>query len=249
MTKKSHLVFFSPDLQCSAIQYWLLDRLFWMLVTQHLLEPTETVRCASPVLTCILWVLIIWSYSWFICLYFSSVRGVRADSSSGLSPPLFSFLFNACRVPPKTPPNGQQTDGRKKRDRKKKERERGGRGEWEEGPGSVVLTHSLCLLIIRSMSSFIFLYFSSDSGLWPTESSASGSGLSQPFRPFFLNVCKQSSRTTQLKGRGTGPRVEQGRGNVGWSLVRMDPENGLNWPKEWMRCIQKVCVCLKCHRG
>ncbi|TNN40447.1 Major vault protein [Liparis tanakae] len=39
----------------------------------------------------------------------------------------------------------------------------------------------------RSMSSFIFLYLSSDSGLWPTESSASGSGLSQPFRPFFLN--------------------------------------------------------------
>lgn len=63
-----------------------------------------------------------------------------------------------------------------------------------------VLTHSLCLLIIRSMSSFIFLYLSSDSGLWPTESSASGSGLSQPFRPFFLNVCKQNMCTTQLRG-------------------------------------------------
>lgn len=51
-----------------------------------------------------------------------------------------------------------------------------------------VLTHNLCLLIIRSISSLIFLYLSSDSGLWPTESSASGSGLSQPLSPFFLNV-------------------------------------------------------------
>ena len=71
-----------------------------------------------------------------------------------------------------------------------------------------VLTHNLCLLIIRSMSSFIFLYLSSDSGLWPTESSASGSGLSQPFRPFFLNVCGQSKLHTKwLKyryGRGEG---------------------------------------------
>ncbi len=49
------------------------------------------------------------------------------------------------------------------------------------------LTHSLCLLIIRSMSSLILRYLSSDSGLWP-ESSASISGLSQPFRPFFLRV-------------------------------------------------------------
>lgn len=75
-----------------------------------------------------------------------------------------------------------------------------------------VLTHSLCLLIIRSMSSFIFLYLSSDSGLWPTESSASGSGLSQPFRPFFLNVCKQSSRTAQLRGRwGQGAETPANR--------------------------------------
>jgi len=42
-----------------------------------------------------------WSNSSLICLYFSSVHGVRmrADSSSGLSPPLFSFLLNACQVP------------------------------------------------------------------------------------------------------------------------------------------------------
>ena len=62
-----------------------------------------------------------------------------------------------------------------------------------------VLTHNLCLLIIRSISSFIFLYLSSDSGLWPTESSASGSGLSQPFRPFFLNVCGQSKLNTAVE--------------------------------------------------
>lgn len=77
-------------------------------------------------------------------------------------------------------------EGGKKRERKRKMR------RWLRVQQEV-LTHSLCLLIIRSMSSFIFLYLSSDSGLWPTESSASGSGLSQPFRPFFLNVCKQSS--------------------------------------------------------
>lgn len=49
------------------------------------------------VLTDIFWVLIIKSNSSLICLNFSSVRGVsaRTDSSSGLSPPLFSFLFNA----------------------------------------------------------------------------------------------------------------------------------------------------------
>lgn len=123
--------------------------------------------------------------------------------------------------------DSRRTDGKREKERKERERgERRVRRKLREC--RAVLTHSLCLLIIRSMSSFIFLYLSSDSGLWPTESSASGSGLSQPFRPFFLNVCKQSSRTTQLKGRGTGPRVEQGRGNVGWSLVRMDPENGLN---------------------
>lgn len=82
------------------------------------------------------------------------------------------------------------------------EREREVRGRL--GVHRKVLTHSLCLLIIRSMSSLIFLYLSSDSGLWPTESSASGSGLSQPFRPFFLNVCKQSSCTTWLKGLCSG---------------------------------------------
>lgn len=71
---------------------------------------SATVTCQSafcqpaeynPVLTGILCVLIMWSNSSLICLYFSSVRGVRmrADSSSGLSPPLFSFLLNACQVP------------------------------------------------------------------------------------------------------------------------------------------------------
>lgn len=50
------------------------------------------------------------------------------------------------------------------------------------------LTQILCLLIIRSMSSLILRYFSSDSGLWPAESSASMSGLSQPFRPFLRSV-------------------------------------------------------------
>lgn len=92
----------------------------------------------------------------------------------------------------------ERTMGRQKATRGKvggerKEKESEVRGRF--GVHQEVLTHSLCLLIIRSMSSFIFLYLSSDSGLWPTESSASGSGLSQPFRPFFLNVCKQSSCT------------------------------------------------------
>lgn len=109
---------------------------------------------------------------------------------------------------------------RKHREKKGGEREerkvRGRFGVWQE-----VLTHSLCLLIIRSMSSFIFLYLSSDSGLWPTESSASGSGLSQPFRPFFLNVCKQSSCTTQLKDFGVGnsdPGEQFGRGKWWWTV-------------------------------
>lgn len=162
----------------------------------------------NPVLTGILWVLIMWSNSSLICLYFSSVRGVRirAVSSSGLSLPLFSFLLNACQVPqPQRWMEGRmkgrwvvgrhdvkkETSDRKHRGKKGKERKE----RWEEFQWEV-LTHSLCLLIIRSMSSFIFLYLSSDSGLWPTESSASGSGLSQPFRPFFLNVWKQSSYTT-----------------------------------------------------
>lgn len=50
------------------------------------------------------------------------------------------------------------------------------------------LTQILCLLIIRSMSSLILRYLSSNSGLWPAESSASMSGLSQPFKPFLRSV-------------------------------------------------------------
>lgn len=177
-----------------------------------------------------------WSNSSLICLYFSSVRGVRmrADSSSGLSPPLFSFLLNACQVPQpegwmeedtdegtkggerQTTMKGQG-DRKQEKETKRERKERKVRGRfrvhWE------VLTHSLCLLIIRSMSSFIFLYLSSDSGLWPTESSASGSGLSQPFRPFFLNVCKQSSCTTELKGFWGGssnPGSQFGRETWRW---------------------------------
>lgn len=71
-----------------------------------------------------------------------------------------------------------------------------------------VLTHILCLLIMcRSMSSLILRYFSSDSGLWPTESSASGSGLSQPFRPFFLRVCKYKFAHSSNTNHNDGPRV------------------------------------------
>lgn len=50
------------------------------------------------------------------------------------------------------------------------------------------LTQILCLLSIRSMSSLILRYLSSNSGLWPAESSASMSGLSQPFKPFLRSV-------------------------------------------------------------
>lgn len=50
------------------------------------------------------------------------------------------------------------------------------------------LTQILCLLSIRSMSSLTLRYLSSNSGLWPAESSASMSGLSQPFKPFLRSV-------------------------------------------------------------
>lgn len=143
------------------------------------------------------------------------------DSSSGLSPPLFSFLFKACQVPqPQIKKGGKHRhEGTKKRvigqdDEGTVTEGRKGRGErkmrvrlWVQ---PTVLTHSLCLLIIRSMSSFIFLYLSSDSGLWPTESSASGSGLSQPFRPFFLNVCKQRC-TILLRVGHNNPAQSPGR--------------------------------------
>ncbi len=56
------------------------------------------------------------------------------------------------------------------------------------------LTQTLCLLIIRSMSSLILRYLSSDSGLWPAESSASMSGLSQPFKPFLRSVCSEEHK-------------------------------------------------------
>ena len=41
------------------------------------------------------------------------------------------------------------------------------------------------------MSSLILRYLSSDSGLWPAESSASMSGLSQPFKPFLRSVWRK----------------------------------------------------------
>lgn len=92
-----------------------------------------------------------WSNSSLICLYFSSVRGVRmrADSSSGLSPPLFSFLLNACQVPqPQRRTIGKhgwrdgEMGGRstwRKRGRSKRAKGKGGEKErkerWEEGLG------------------------------------------------------------------------------------------------------------------
>lgn len=100
----------------------------------------------NPVLTGILWVLIMWSNSSLICLYFSSVRGVRirAVSSSGLSLPLFSFLLNACQVPRPQRWMEERMKGRwvvGRHDIKKKTSDRKDRGEkgkerkesWEEG--------------------------------------------------------------------------------------------------------------------
>lgn len=60
------------------------------------------------------------------------------------------------------------------------------------------LTHSRCLLIIRSRSSLILRYLSSDSGLWPAESSASMSGLSQPFKPFLRSVWRKQDTLSCL---------------------------------------------------
>lgn len=65
------------------------------------------------------------------------------------------------------------------------------------------LTQILCLLIIRSMSSLIFRYFSSDSGLWPAESSASISGLSQPFKPFLRSVWRKENTSYELSDYNT----------------------------------------------
>lgn len=121
---------------------------------------SATVTCQSafcqpadynPVLTGILWVLIMWSNSSLICLYFSSVCGVRmsADSSSGLSPPLFSFLLNACQVPqPQRRMEGRHTNEGTERwtvgtdddDRDEATESMWGEGErgkkrWEEGSG------------------------------------------------------------------------------------------------------------------
>lgn len=86
-----------PSLQCEP-----LDFILPLKVVSTLLEwllALCPLSSTAAVLTGILWVLIIWSNSSLICLYFSSVRGVRAraDSSSGLSLPLFSFLLNAWR--------------------------------------------------------------------------------------------------------------------------------------------------------
>lgn len=71
-------------------------------------------------------------------MYFSSVRGVRvrADSSSGLSPPLFSFLLSVCASRVRRPErwtegggdvatDGDEEDeatGRKEEDREQKEK-------------------------------------------------------------------------------------------------------------------------------
>lgn len=62
------------------------------------------------------------------------------------------------------------------------------------GRGGQSRTQILWRLIIRSMSSLILRYFSSDSGLWPAESSASMSGLSQPFKPFLRSVWRKKKK-------------------------------------------------------
>ncbi len=81
------------------------------------------------VLTAIFWVSIIRLNSSLICLYFSSVPGVRArtDSSSRLSPTLFFFLLNALR-----PVRGEQwarAHGETEKERKRRKRER----SWAAG--------------------------------------------------------------------------------------------------------------------
>lgn len=68
------------------------------------------------------------------------------------------------------------------------------------GRGGGTLTQIRCLLIIRSMSSLILRYLSSDSGLWPAESSASMSGLSQPFKPFLRSVWWREATRMKKKG-------------------------------------------------
>lgn len=79
----------------------------------------------------------------------------------------------------------------------------GAGGGWWCGTGWGVgwqLTQIRCLLIIRSMSSLILRYLSSDSGLWPAESSASMSGLSQPFKPFLRSVWWREATRMKKKG-------------------------------------------------
>lgn len=54
-----------------------------------------------------------------------------------------------------------------------------------------------------SRSSLPLRYLSSIKGLWSMESSPSGSGLSQPLNPFFLNVCKHN-RDSVRSANGDG---------------------------------------------
>lgn len=123
-----------------------------------------------PVLTGILWLLIMWSNSSFICLYFSSVRGVsmRVGSSSGLSPPLFSFLLNACQVP-----HNNHRDGWRRRRHRWREgttntnatqtgqqkRKKGGRGKKGERKvqGSMKCTYTQSLSADHQI--YVLVYF------------------------------------------------------------------------------------------
>lgn len=95
--------------------------------------------------------------------------GSRAGCLRGWAPP--------CRSWREAAPAGQKAE----RGHERRRHAAGGRGRPSR-------TQSLWRLINRSMSSLILRYFSSDSGLWPAESSASMSGLSQPFKPFLRSV-------------------------------------------------------------
>ncbi len=143
------------------------------------------------VLTGIFWVLIIRSNSSLICLYFSSVHGVRAraDSSSRLSPPLFSLLLNVWR-----PVRGEQWPRAHGETEKEKEKE-----VWEGLSEMQVLTHILCLLIMcRSISSLILRYLSSDSGLWPPSRLRRGLGCHSHLDPSFSGSVNTSLHTVQI---------------------------------------------------
>jgi len=87
----------------------------------------------------------------------------------------------------------------------------------------VFLTQSLCLLIMRSMSSFILRYLSSDSGLWPAESSASMSGLSQPLRPFLRSVWRHKERTGREREKER-ERERENKRQKEWKKEIIEPE-------------------------